>query len=355
MFRRCLVIALLALPVTTLAQEQQDGAPGEGRRQRFGQQGGPGGMMMRGGPGMIDRIARDLDLDETQKAAFDQAIAPLREEMRAMGERWQAVRAAQEAGDDAKATQLREELMRAGAGRGGFNSEAFDAALMQIEPTLRPEQVEKLDEMRDRMDRDREGRDRFRMMRELPDTLKMDEEQRAQFEAISEEARAQFGERMQAMRPLFEEMNAAREAGDDAKVEELRKKMEASRPDMTADTEAFLARVESFLRDDQKQLLADVRDDMGLGAAGAQNGGTVDVKEMFRLAKRLRLHGEQKDQLKELEQEVMRDYREVRRDASAKAALAERTRSELERMLDDEQRARFAQQIERVARRSRNG
>lgn len=338
--------------------QQQDG-----QVRRMGGMGGPGGPgggrggMMGGRMGF--RMIEELDLDEEQQKVYDELAAPMRERMRAQGEKWRAAREAADAGDDSQMKALQEEMRANGArGGGGFGGgmDGFNDILDQLEPHLRPDQVDKLDNMRDRMDRDRESFDSWRKIsEEAPDKLNLNEEQRGQFKEMLDAARQEFGQKMGAMRPLMEQMQEAREAGDNAKVAELRAQMEQMRPDGNAGLQALMGQLEGILHDDQKAAFAEFQQDVGVGgdANDASSGNGPDVKSILKAAKRLRLSADQKEDLKLIERQSMRSLRSAGRDADAKAELATRTKEQIERMLEEDQRARFDQLIERMSRRSR--
>ncbi len=338
--------------------QQQDGQP-----RRMGGFGGPGGQgggrggMMGGRMGF--RMIEELDLDEEQQTVYEELAAPMRERMRAQGEKWRAAREAADAGDDSQMKALQEE-MRANGARGGMGPgggmDGFNDILDQLEPHLRADQVDKLDNMRDRMDRDRESFDNWRKIsEEAPDKLNLDEEQRGQFKEMLDNARQQFGEKMGAMRPLMEQMQEAREAGDTAKVAELRAQMEQMRPDGNAGLQALMGQLEGILHDDQKAAFAEFQQEVGVGgdANDAASGNGPDVKSILKAAKRLRLSADQKEDLKLIERQSMRALRSAGRDVDAKAELANRTKEQIERMLEEEQRTRFEQLIERMSRRSK--
>lgn len=360
--KRMLTISLIAalLPTIVMAQDAQPTQDGQEQPRRMRGQGGPG-FGGPGGPGfggrmsgrMFERVVEDLNLDDEQKAQFETIVEPVRERMRQAGEQWQQVRALEESGETEQAQTLRRSLMEQ-MGRG----EAMETAFAQLEPILRPEQLEKFDDMRDRFDRDRESRDNMRKIaEELPTQLNLDETQRQQFDEMAAAGREKMGEQWRAMRPMFEEMRTAREAGDTARVAELQAQMEAQRPDMNAAYAEFLTQVEGILNDEQKQTLAAFRDETGIGMAAdstaAGDGKSIDPREMLKLVKRLRLSDEQKDQFKQIEKDAMGAYKDARRDAAAKAALSDQLRGQIGEMLDDTQKQRFESLIERSAKRSR--
>lgn len=341
-------------------QERPDGGQGRQPGAR-GQGGGRGGMGFMGGGRMMDRFIEDLNLDEQQKQVFDELMAPQRERMRQVGEKFREMREAQDSGDNERVEQIRTELRDMGMGPGGPGGrgrgmqqmqEQMNQVWDQLEPSLRDDQIEKLDEMRDRMERGQQTMDAARRIREeLPDTLNLDESQRQQFQEMLDQERDAMRQQFQSMQPLFEQMREARENGDDAKVAELRKQMEAGQPDFEARTADFLTRIEGMLTPEQKTALGQFRDDVGIGGTDGQAGDYVDVKDLIRMAKRVRLNDEQKDEFKDIERDAMRDYRKAGRDKDARAALSGQVQQDIEKILDDRQIERFHQQIERAQRR----
>lgn len=335
---------------------RQDGAPRREGGVIFS--GAAGGRGMMGGR-MMGRMVEELDLDENQQKIYEELAAPMRERMRVQGERWRAAREAADAGDDTQLKQLQAEFQQQGGpGRGGpfGGGDPFGEIFEQLEPHLRPDQVEKLDNMRDRMDRDRESMDSWRRISdELPGKLNLDETQKQQFDEALQAAREETGQRWQAMRPIFEQMQEAREAGDNQRLADLRQEFEQQRPDGTAQLQSLLGTIEEMLRDDQKEAFAEFQNEIGVNTGGDGNeaGGTTDVRGILRVAKRLRMTSEQKDDFRALERQATRSLRVAGRDADAKAELAERVKEQIEQLLDDTQKERFHAQLERLNRRSR--
>lgn len=373
MHRIILGVALIACSPLALAQDggsddrrprgtrEQDGDGRMGGERRGGDRQFRGdGRMGMGGPRggewmqrMFERTAEDLDLDEAQRQEFDRLAQPHLDRMREMGERWAEVREAQDAGDEARARQLREQLQR-----GANPADALNEILGSLEPMLRPEQIDKADAIRDRMQGDSDNRDRMRRIsRELPELLALDETQKQHFDELIARSREEMGNRMSSMGPLFEQMREAREAGDTARLRELERQMESQRPDMNARYAEFFAQLEPILRDDQKALLADFRDEIGLASDGApaDKGGATDVRTILQMAKRLSLDAQQRRELKEIEEDAMRAWREVGRDKEARADLARQVREEISKMLDESQQTRFAQLLQRLSRKSPRG
>ncbi len=275
-------------------------------------------------------------------------------------ERYAKLREARENGDTETVAQLEAEIGQQPR-RGGPGFDPMGQVADQIKEVLRPDQVTKFDDMRSRF---QEGQARFRgrgpggddpagrLARELPDALKLDDAQREEFNALLDSDRAS---RFEAMRPLFEEMREAREAGDDEKVEELRGKMEAARPNEDESLAKLFRSVSAMLHDDQKPLLADYRKEFDEQRKGEKAMGD-DVRGVLRAAKRLRLSDEQTQQLREIERSAQKDARALKHDdKEGQSELASSVRGEIEKILTEDQQKDFEQNLERGNDRGRGG
>lgn len=338
-------------------QEQQrgDGSP-PGRRMGRGPgergMGGPPGRD--GGPGlgrMWDRIAEELDLDEEQRAQFDEITAKYRERGQDTRQRWQELRdemrEARESGDEQRVQELREE-MREGRGR---PDAGFSEALEELEPILREDQVSKLWELQDRM-RDRgQDRDRYRrIMSDLPDELKLTDEQRDEYEQLLQAQREEMRERWSGVRPLMEEMRKAREAGDEERIAELREELEQTRPSQEALFEGFFEDLQEILTEEQLERLAEFRRSLDQSAESGGRGKAESVRNVLQAAKRLRLESDQKEELREIEREAIRAYREIpRKNSEEHATLAREVKAEIMEILDEEQGQEFERQLSRLS------
>ncbi len=300
---------------------------------------------------MYERIADELELDDEQRRQFDEITAAQRQRMREGQERWMEVRRAEREGDEERAAQLRAELGERPRPGGGMSE-----MLEELEPILREDQIARLWEIQDRMERGRGDRERYgRMIRELPDELGLDEGQREEFQEILTAQREQMRERWSQQRPLMEQMREAQEAGDQERVEELRRQLEESRPDPATMFDGFFEDLAEILTEEQQQRLAKYREQMETGGRG-ERGGADDVRDVLRAAKRLRLSSEQKDELRDIERGAIREYRQIgRRDQKGQADLAAAVRKEVAEMLDAEQVKQFEQQLQRLGGRSRRG
>lgn len=339
----------LSLALTAFAQDPGDQPSGRGP-------GGPGGPGGRGAwvNQMFDRVTFELSLDEQQQATLaslrEQMREQMRERMQGMRERWQEIRSLQEAGDEEKARQLREELRSRGS-----PWDAMDEVFDQLEPSLRPEQVGRLDDLRDRVQTQREGWERSEtLVRDLPNTLQLDDGQKEQFRGlVRERMRGGWEERRSQMEALNEEIAAARAAGDSEKLAALYAQQDELRPNPDRNLQEFFTQLEPLLNDQQKQQLAQVREEsFGAAAADAPAGGGPDLKTLLRAARRARLTPEQRSELRSIEREANRAWRGARSDEAARAQVVQQVKAQVEQLLTAEQKPVFEQQLERGLRRS---
>jgi Spy/CpxP family protein refolding chaperone len=338
-----LIIGVLAAPAWAQQETGRPRQPGERR-------GGPGGGRPAWGGRMFTRVANELDLDEGQRAEFDKIVAAYRERMREQGRRWMEVRQAMRDGDEERAAQLRAELPE----RGGPGS-GMAEVLEEIEPILREDQVATLWEIQDRMQSRQDDWERYRsVVDDLPDELKLDATQREEFDRIMESRRQQMRERGSELRPLFEEMREAGEAGDLERVAELRRQLEEARPDPASMFPGLFEELEGMLNDEQKERLAAFRERLETGGADAGQREPEDVRNVLKAVRRLSLSSEQKSDIREIEREAIGAYRKIgRRNQEEQARLAVEVKKEIVALLDAEQTEQFEQQLNRLERRDR--
>jgi hypothetical protein len=337
---------LLAGPVVA---QQVDGEEAQPQRRVVQRAPNPGRPPM-GGPWMgrmYDMIAQRLQLNEEQRARFDELTAESRAQMQEMQERWQSVREAQESGDRELAEQLRAEIMSQ-----PNPMESMQGALEQLEPYLDDDQADRLYTMRDRWERGQRMREQYRLVTEdLPQSLNLSEEQQSKFDELLQAGRERMRDQWREMRPMMEEIRKAEEAGDTEVAAELRADMEASMPQPEELIDAFLTELEPTLDQAQKQQLAAFREQLRVDY-GVGQPSKVDLRTVLRAARRLRLRAEQKDALREIEREVKQSQRTIRRDdRDGQQALAEVTRGKIVAMLDADQQEQFTKYLERRARR----
>lgn len=360
-----LTVCLLAVPSLAVAQDTQDqeqprrerrgGGRGDGQDARGRGARGDGEGRGRGGPGfgpggmqrMAERLAEQLNLDETQKAQLDEIIANNQKEMQDMRARWQEVREAEEAGDAELARQIRSELQ-------GQMRNPMGGLMDDIEGILRDDQMEAFEQIRERFDRG--GRDRG-LINDIPERLQLTPEQRELFDEVRRQQGEQMRQRFGEMRPLFEELRQARDDGNEARAQEIEAQLEEMRgggPD--GGLEHILAELEPTLSAEQKGLLAQLREEMGSRERDRRRGDREDPRRMVQTAKRLDgLSEEQKTQLNEIEQAAGREARRARGDREAAAALAESVKQQIIEILTDEQALKFDEMLKQSDRPGREG
>lgn len=369
-------LALLASVVWVTSAIAQVGPP-EAEPARRGPGDSRGPRMGR----MLERMADELQLDDVQRKELDEIMAAHSTRMEELAPRWAEVREAMRSGDHERAAELR---ARMGDERGPWD--LHRQALDELEPILSDEQHERFMEIREGMQRRWEShREFWRMTRELPDELGMDDAQRHQFRQLLESRRDRMRQRMAEMRPLFERMREGQELGDQDQPEELRRQLEALRPDPKAMRAEFLDQVNGLLREDQRPLLAEYYMELGL-ISNDRPPEAADVRTVLRAARRLHLRSEQKGRLRTIGRQAMRDLRGIRRAGSlsrlsdaersalratgvegmrpyldelrrrnteAMIQLAHATKERIVKMLDEAQAAEYDRQLQQLARRDR--
>ena len=306
----------------------------------FGERGGYRGFSPRE---MVQRLPEQLNFTEEQQALFDALVEEYqpqwdaargrRGEMRALVEQ---MREARRNGDAARADEIRDQMREMGRGDGRFMREFMS----DVEPILNEDQLARFHQMRQRFER-RHGRSRAagearRLLRELPEALEMTNEQRAQFDEI---LAAQRGQRRD-MRPLFDALRAAREDGDEARVEELTAELEAKREAMR-NPDALFEKIKPLLTDEQRARLAELR------AQLARDKGPRDLRAILEAAKQLDLTSEQRDQLKTIMRETQVVQERGRLSRRDRAELARATKTQIADLLDADQKAEFERLLEK--------
>jgi hypothetical protein len=345
------------LSLGALAQtEPQNTPPGQPPGER-GERGDRRGPRRANVAEMFKNLPDELDMDDAQREQFAALLeecqaAALENADRAQDVRalTQELRAAREAGDSAKEEQLRNQLRELRGGQGN----RFEKFMDDVESILRGPQVEKFAAVRQRLDDQMRrgpgrGMQAERTLDELRDLLKLSPEQAKTYDEMATKLRATL-EGGGDMRALMQEMREARQAGDDAKVAELQRKLQEQREGRTRELEAFYNDLAGILTTDQQRVLADFRERQGRGRDGG--GGPRDVenlREVLRAFRALDLTDEQRDQFKELSAELERADREAR-DREAKAAVAEQAKRQLSALLTPEQQQQFERTLQRGGR-----
>jgi hypothetical protein len=306
------------------------------------------------------RLAAELQLDESQKARFDEVVAGLQQQsgvadpddqLRALMADLQAAREQQD--HDRVADLARQIRELRGGGDAGIEK-LFDA----VASILREDQQPALARFRERWNADRRrgaaGANRLeRAVRRLEDELNLTDEQRPQFDALVEQYRERFAAQAKTRAAqdeerakLLAELRAARDGGDVEKVRDLEQQLAERRDDDLALLNEFLHELEGVLGEDQRVVLERYRD------RNAVPGGDVnDVRTVLRAARRLRLEPEQREKLREIERATIQSVRELSGDRAGREALTARTREAILAFLTDEQKVEFEKHLSRDARR----
>lgn len=324
-------ITLFALVMAASASAQQPGRPG-------GWGGGRGGWGGGGGFGggnwnprqwfdrMLEGFDKELSFDEQQWTQLDAIVTAQEARANEAGARWREVGAAMEAGDEARAAELRTQLMREfQESEGGMRPMLDD-----IETVLNPEQLTRFQEMRGVMRQWQEhGRQMWQAVRELPDKVEMTEQQREGFQAM-------LRERWQAFQ---EDLRQRNERGEG---------MSWEAPDFAGLQEDFYGRVGELLNDEQRKLLTDYRAQFIAIGQAAEQQPQDDVRTVLTAAKRLRdLSDEQRDAIREIERDALKSYGQVRRDKEQVAKLAEEVKAQITKLLTPQQTEDLERNLER--------
>ena len=300
----------------------------------------------------FQHIVRELELDDGQRAKFEEITAKHEETMLDLEERWREIRDAQRAGDRERADKLRAE-MRAQRGPDGGMEQILD----ELEPLLRDDQVVKLWEVREQTAQRRMNREHYQwVMSDLPEMLNLSPEQRIHYRTVLDSQRNKMRERMTELQPLMEQLREARTAGDMDRMREIQEQLQDASPSREQMIEEFLDELPKILHEDQLELLAQaVVDREGMKAEAAEsNGAILDVREVLRAARRARLRDDQRDQLREIEREAIVSYRQTsRRDQEAQTKLAEETKAKLLSLFDEKQKEDFEKALQKSAGRER--
>jgi len=295
-------------------------------------------------------LAQQLDLDDQQRESYQQIVEKYQQPAEGEAEGGDAtrtlfeqMRAAREAGDDARVNELREQFRQLRE-RG---SQRMNAFFDEVQTILREDQVGRLTQFRERAgQRMREGgpddvRERIARLRAQ---LSLDEEQAQRFDQAVEDMRRQQGEQMRQVGPLFRELREAQRAGDEERVRQIEDQIAELRFDPQAMRDELYAAIAEFLRPDQKQILDEFR--RSEGGERAQEDPT-DVRTILRAAKRLELTEDQSDKLREIERDAGQAERQVRRsDRESRAALAADVTKKIEALLTPEQIEQFRKSLQ---------
>lgn len=170
--------------------------------------------------------------------------------------------------------------------------------------------------------RDRSGDSSATLIARIRTQLNLDEQQQAEFDRIVKEPRKKrgLGSQMKRQQALFQELRQAREAGDDERVAELRKELAESQEALRGGHPALelLDKIEhaGFLRDDQLEKLAQIRERVAESDRRGRGPGGRLLTQLDRLRGALKLTEEQAKQYDEFYAALREDLREDRADNS---------------------------------------
>lgn len=328
-----LAVLLLVLPVMAQPPGGRGQGPPPGPREW-----GPGEMGPRGGGPRFDRLAErladELGLTEQQETQLDKLVAEYTDQF---AREMAPLEAGREPGDREKVRAIRETL--------------HEEFLNDVAAILTPEQATRFEQFRQRWSRVRErgpgDRERGpgwgdwrRQMRELPDQLGLDEQQRAEFDALTEKMREEGRARWEAMRPLIEEMRQARAAGDEQRAAEIRRQMQEQRLAGDRPLESFFAELEKILRPEQKARLAELRQEWQ--QPGFAPGRPVELRTMWQAVARLNLDEQQRQKIRGIREQAGKTARDLGpRDPAAHGKLAADVKQQILAVLRPEQKAEF--------------
>lgn len=262
--------------------------------------------------------------------------------------RWQEMRDAMQNGDHDRVAQLRDQMMAQRDQREAQMEKSLD----QVAGLLNEDQLASYNTFRDQMNQRREeGRRRgetFRTVFNLPDTLNMSDDQRDQFRAL-------LDQRREAMRQQWQDRRDAAQSGETDGA--TRGPGGPGGPGFNFFDEAFFNSVNDLLDDGQRAQFAQIRAQLqsgGQGAAPADHGRDshreLDMRTLLEASRRVpNLTADQRDQLKQVSTEAMRAYREFRgeNDKEGMTLLTSQTKTEIEKILTDEQIAAFQARLDR--------
>ncbi len=336
--RTGLMVALVSVALVVPALAQPESRPSRPER--------PGGSPGRGAGGggafaspldVAHRLAESLNLTDEQRTKYDAVIEKFRprfDEQASQAEKAQELmrqmRDARQSGDDAKVDETRQQMEQMREASQPLLSDFFK----EVKPLLTPEQVVKLDEFRDRMERVRGGAGGIeQLIQRLPEGLQLTDEQRAKYDKLTTEFRAQ----QQELRPLMQEMRKARQEGNEARATELEKQIREKRGD-DGGAGKFLDQVEPILTDEQRAKLPELW-------AKYTGGGPEDVRTVIQAAWRLELNADQQKRLREIARDAMRASRSEAT-PEKRAEQFKTAKSQVVALLDAKQAAELERQLE---------
>lgn len=293
--------------------------------------------------GVLDRIAKELDLTEEQQKQYQDLAAKRRELLEAnrpTGDEQQRIAKemaqARKAGDLARAAELRDQLI------GNPDGKAVDTFLDEVEPMLTPDQSQKLPQIRDdyAAQRGTAAGDPLSKAKMLRSELGLDAEQTKQFSKLIEQMDAEIKSAKEVSPDeLIDELRKAVEAGDEDAVRSVGSRITDLQQAGSKSLATFYDSLDGILNDDQRDKFDTFRNKHGDRPAATK--GARDPRDVFRAARRLKLDEDQRQQLKALETEYGKKTRDKRGDKEGLTELAKQAETEVRKFLNEQQMAKF--------------
>ncbi len=259
---------------------------------------------------------------------------------------------AQDAGDPQRAEELRRALQRLDSNR------PMSEVLSRIRPILTDEQRERLDQITHRGKTRapaivRPGSSPLARMKQLRKRLKLNPDQDEVFDRLLTQLSEQLKRpelSQERILQIVEELQQATEAGDEARVAELREQLSSAREEARQRAiEQFYSQLLPVLTDEQRQIVERHR------KRSQQPGRTIDARRLLSIARRVGLDPDQRRALHEIERDTRQALREAGRDRDAREKVAKQVEKKIRELLNDEQTARFDELLERYRSDRRTG
>lgn len=297
--------------------------------------------------GILDRISKELELTPDQQKKYDDLAAKQREAMDAAkptGEEQQRIAKemaqARKAGDLARAAELRDQLI------GNPDGKAVDNFLDEVEPMLTKEQAAKLPQIREdyAAQRGTAAGDPIAKAKSLRSELGLDADQAKQFNKLLEQMESDIQSSKDTNTDeLIDELRKAVEAGDEDSIRSVGTQITDSQQAGTKSLAKFYDAVDGILTDEQRDKLDTFRSQHGDRPESLK--GVRDPREIFRLARRLKLNDDQRQQMRALEEEYGKKTREKRGDRDGMAELSKQAADDVRKILNENQVVKFDRMI----------
>jgi len=298
---------------------------------------GPGAMLDRMGTRMI----QTLNLTPAQAEQVRAIIDELRPDFEAAEPRELVLELneAKASGDEQRIAALEAQMKAARTKQDNLRIEFFD----RVEPILNPQQQSGLEQLRSQFKGEPRGAARLEgMIESLPEELQLTPQQRQKYDELVATWRAARDQNREQRRALTRELTEAQKAGNEQLREELRQKLQEVRANRPSD--AFYAGLEKILTGEQSEKLSEIR---AAVSGGRERQQGLRVRSVVRAAGRLDLTKEQREAIREMTRQAMRQTREAKPEehAQTEAQIAERLKKDITALLTPEQVTQFEQAL----------